>query len=348
MATLTNTKIQDTYFGLIKIEDNGTIDPTVLQQLTDGSGGSLPIQVSQVQTKFQTAVDFTGATVTGLAAGGLVSGTGTNAMRSADFLTTTAANASGNNSIALGEGARAEAGNATAIGNSAECLTSDSVVIGNGCSSSSGPSVTIGRNASANGSVATAFGNSAQVNASQSIGISGENVTVNGTRSIAIGRQAGIGSGSNNMALGNFAKINGSTSATILLTASTVQASSVSSPNSFVATPGNYGGLTPSVDSVIVIGNATSNLERAQANDTIAIGRDTQASNVDSIAFGRSASTLADGAVALGAGVQATRANTVSVNELEVKNGGVVLYSPNGTGYKLTVSDAGAPVFTAI
>ena len=50
-----------------------------------------------------------------------------------------------------------------------------------------------------------------------------------------------------------------------------------------------------------------------------AIGRDTQASNVDSIALGRNTSTLADGAVALGAGVQATRANTVSVNELEVK-----------------------------
>lgn len=350
MATLTNTKIQDTYFGLIKIEDNGTIDPTVLQQLTDGTGGSLPIQVSQVQTKFQTAVDFTGATVTGINGGGLVAGTGTNSMESADTLTATPADASGSNSIALGEGARAASGNSTAIGNTAECLTSDSIVIGNGCNTSSGPSITIGRFASANGSVATAIGNSAQVNASQSIAFSAENCTVNGTRSIAIGRQAGISGGAHNIALGNFAKIIGSTSGTILFAASAIQASSVSSSNSFVATPGDYGGLTPTVSDVIVIGSATSNLERAQANDTIVIGRDTQASNVDSIAFGRNASTLADGAVALGAGVQATRANTVSVNELEVKsnNGGVVLYSPNGTGYKLTVSDAGAAVFTAI
>ena len=71
MASLTGNAIQNSYQGLIKISDNGTVDPTTLQQLTDGTGGSLPIQVSQVQTKFQTSVDFTGATVTGLPSGGV-------------------------------------------------------------------------------------------------------------------------------------------------------------------------------------------------------------------------------------------------------------------------------------
>ena len=353
MATLTNTQINLTYPSLIKFDDNLGVQPTTAKQLTDGVGGSLPISVSQVQTVFQTGsiVDFTGTTVNGLAAGGLVAGSGPDSMESAAFLSPNPANASGSGAIALGNGARAEARNATAIGNFAECLTSDTIVIGNNCNSSSGPAIAIGRNASANGSVSTAFGNSAQANASQSIAFSAENCTVNGTRSIAIGRQAGIGSGSNNTAIGNFAKILGSAGSTLLFTSSTVQSSAVSSSNSFIATPGQYGGLTPAgADSCIVIGSATSNLERAQAADTIAIGRDTQASNVDSIAFGRNATTLANGAVAIGAGIQATRANTVSVNELEVKanNGGVVLYSPNGTGYKVTVTDGGLLQTTAI
>ena len=38
MATLTNTKIKDTYPGLIKLDDNGAVQPTVLKQLTDGTG----------------------------------------------------------------------------------------------------------------------------------------------------------------------------------------------------------------------------------------------------------------------------------------------------------------------
>ena len=70
MATLTGNAINTSYQGLIKFDDNGTIDATVLKQLTDGTGGSLPIQVSQVQTKFQSLVDFTGATATGLPASG--------------------------------------------------------------------------------------------------------------------------------------------------------------------------------------------------------------------------------------------------------------------------------------
>lgn len=336
MATLTNQQINLTYPGLIKTIDSAPLDPTVLKQLSDGVGGSLPIELSQVQTSFLGTVDFASATVTGLQAGGLESGSGSDSMQSAAFLTTTAANAAGNFSLALGDGARAEATKTVAIGQQAECLTSDSIVIGNGCSTSSGPSVTIGRNASANGSVATAIGNSANVNASQSIGISGENCTVNATRSVVMGRQAQAMAGANHIAIGNFAQQKGGT-ASILLSSGLVGGAATYSDASVAITPGNYGANMPATaDFGIVIGAASSNFERVQAANGVALGYDTQAS--------------AAGSVACGSGVVANIADTTSVKELEtqVVGGGITMYSPNGTGYKLTVSDAGAPVFTAI
>ena len=355
MATLTNQQINLTYPSLIKFDDNLGVQPTTAKQLTDGVGGSLPISVSQVQTVFQTGsiVDFTGTTVNGLPIqpAGLVNGTGSGSLRASDSLLDDNATAAGNQAVALGNATSCNGSGAVAIGNGSSCDSGESVSIGKSCQVQNGPGVAIGRSSFASGSVTTAIGNSATVTADQSIGISGENVTVQGSRSIAIGRQAFIGSGSNNIALGNFAKINGSTTGTILLNSSIVGTSAVNSSSSFIATPGNYGGLTPSgATHCIVIGSATSALERAQAADTISIGRDTQASNVDSIAFGRNTSTLADGAVALGAGVQATRSNTVSVNALEVKNNtdGIILYSPDNTAYRVTVANGGTLTVTAV
>lgn len=124
-------------------------------------------------------------------------------------------------------------------------------------------------------------------------------------------------------------------------------------------------------DDMIVIGNNTSGFV-FESNGGVAIGNQTQiygSSNGFGIAIGYGAvsgiNALTDrnvaigynalanatvGAVALGPGVTASKDNTATVNELEVAavGGGVILYSPNGTGYKLTVSDAGALTVTAI
>lgn len=55
-----------------------------------------------------------------------------------------------------------------------------------------------------------------------------------------------------------------------------------------------------------------------------------------------------NGAFAIGNGITANKDNTVSVKELEVQTvgGGIIMYSPNGTEYKLTVNDAGDLVVT--
>lgn len=65
MSSLINTKIEDTYTGLLKTSDNLPVDAT-LKTIQDGNGGNLPIQVST------TGVNFTG-TVTGLPANGVAS-----------------------------------------------------------------------------------------------------------------------------------------------------------------------------------------------------------------------------------------------------------------------------------
>ena len=85
MSSLINTKIQDTYTGLIKTADNTPITAT-LKNLEDGNGGVLPIQVST------TGVNFTG-NVTGITAGGLAEGTGTDSI--ASVLTATPATSKG-------------------------------------------------------------------------------------------------------------------------------------------------------------------------------------------------------------------------------------------------------------
>jgi len=64
--------------------------------------------------------------------------------------------------------------------------------------------------------------------------------------------------------------------------------------------------------------------------------------------FGHGTAANQPGAFAIGFQVNAQKANTVSIQELEVQTvgGGIIMYSPNGTEYKLTVSDAGALIIT--
>tara|TARA_B110000879_G_scaffold200845_1_gene275248 strand:+ start:2559 stop:3491 length:933 start_codon:yes stop_codon:yes gene_type:complete len=307
--TLTNEQIDLTYPGLIKMNDNVGVT-TVLKPLSDGLGVNLPFEVST------TGVNFTG-TVTGISAGGLVPGTGSNSMKSANALTSSPADAAGNKSIAIGSGATAQ---------------SDSIAIGDGCVAQNGPAIAIGRNSTADGSVATAMGNSANVNGDQSIGLSGEVLSINGSRNIAIGRQVTI-NGGNSLAIGNYAKVTGGSS--FSFTSCSIQVNDQKATNAMMMVPGQYGCTTNALaQDSIVLGPATSQLERASNPGSISIGLNTQ--------------STADNAVALGSNVVAAKASTVSVTELETQlaGGGITMKSPNGTEYKLTVSDAGALIIT--
>ena len=81
---------------------------------------------------------------------------------------------------------------------------------------------------------------------------------------------------------------------------------------------------------------------------TIGIGSFVTASGANSVTLGDSSSSTASYSTALGSGVTAAMANTVSLKELEVQTigGGITMYSPDGTAYKLTVANGGTLVIT--
>ena len=337
MSTLTNEQINLTYFGLIKTNDNLAIDATP-KFLEDGLGNTVPMKIGTTEIQFTDVVDFSAATVTGLVAGGLVAGTGANSIKSAAFLTTSAAVASGGQSTALGNGASATNLGTIAIGNGALASGNDAISIGISTNASATASLTLGRFSSATGDVSVSIGNGSNVNAANSIGISGEAVTISGgsTRSIAIGRQATLNA-NNSIAIGNYSKVTGYQS--FSFTSCGININDQKAGNSMMMVPGDYGCTThPAAINSIVLGSATSQLERATINALhgIAIGKDTV--------------TNADSAVALGNGIVANRASTTSVAELETKTvgGGVIMYSPDGTAYKLTVANGGTLTVTAI
>ncbi len=228
MATLTNQKIKDTYDGLIKTSDNGGITGT-FKQLTDGLGTNIPIEVSETDLRilsnsiqitdtaqtngfsisnasmlFGGTVDFSSATITGLAAGGLVAGTGTNSMKSAASLTATAAVASSTGTIALGDGASAISFQGIAIGQGAE--TKDGIALGKDADTAgfaAGTAIAIGNAAAANSYRGIAIGNNTSCNAEDGVAL-GQGANAARSGDVAIGDGANTtGSGSGNtIALG--------------------------------------------------------------------------------------------------------------------------------------------------
>tara|TARA_R110000803_G_scaffold108576_1_gene176894 strand:+ start:1102 stop:2109 length:1008 start_codon:yes stop_codon:yes gene_type:complete len=335
MATLTNEQIDLTYAGLIKTADNTALDLTIQKSLTDGLGNNLPMTAAQDGISFNGGVDFAGATITGLSAGGLVAGTGSNSIKSADFLTSGAPTASANNTICLGNGGIADGSNAIYIGAGGQA-GQNCIGIGEGAVTVSGPAIAIGRNARAIGSVALAMGNSATVESPQSIGLSGENISINSAaqRSVGIGRQVSIQS-NNCIAIGNYARVLNSASNSMNFATSGVGVGAVSSVNSVNIAPGNYNtNITAAAPRAIGIGSANQAMDKVTAPDGIAIGTESTAT--------------AAGAVSLGREIVANMVDTVSVREIEVQTvgGGITMYSPDGTAYKLTVANGGTLVIT--
>lgn len=82
MGNLTDKYVQDTYIGLIKLNNAEIPLQATLQPLTDGLGNQLPIQVSQ------TEVVLTGATVTGALIGSASYASNAGSVLSASYATT--------------------------------------------------------------------------------------------------------------------------------------------------------------------------------------------------------------------------------------------------------------------
>ena len=319
MATLTNQKIKDTYEGLIKTTDNAAITATP-KALEDGVGNTVPLEVGTNRINFTNEVDFSAATVSGLAAGGLVNGTGTSSLQSAASLTTTAANAAGNNAIALGNNAQVPGG-------------SDNIAIGNGAqvNATANNSQAFGENAAANSSDATAIGNGtdaglggtalgtfAQASGNYSIGV-GKNANASAAESIAIGRLA-VANNSFGIAIG-------------------------SNSNAFFTSValGYSAKCTNSQEAIAIGQTATCTTTRA-----ISIGSQSDATASNAIALGYTAQATASGATALGANVTAAITDTASVKALEVQTdstptaGGIIMSDAGGTDRRINIDASGA------
>jgi trimeric autotransporter adhesin len=186
MATLTGNAINTSYQGLIKFDDNGAVDPTTLKQLTDGTGGSLPIQVSQIETKFQSLVDFTGATVSGLptAAAGLEVGTGTNSLVNA---VGGASTASGLNSLAIGNACNTDQEAGIALGDRASATGYGSFAAGLFAQAAGFGGFALGQYAESSNGYGAAFGPSSRSTAESGIAF-GQGTTSSHTGAIAMGR----------------------------------------------------------------------------------------------------------------------------------------------------------------
>ena len=367
MASLFDQQIDLTYQGLVKFDDNGTVLPTTLKTLTDGTGGTLPLSLSQVETKFTSGslVDFTGTTVTGLPA---------------DINTTYTIDS-------VQDGLNADIKLVDQLGNSTKVtlVAGDNVTLTN-----SGNDLTIDapdtNTTYTVGSVQD--GLNADIKLTDQLGnqskvtlVAGTNITLTNLGSDltidASGGAAGLVSG-----VGADSMISASTLTTTAASALSVKGIALGNNARAAFYAGQSNGIAIGTDALseatnsIAIGKgahgqsgdeiAIGTDSHARLGDGIAIGRNTYAGTTGNIAIGLNANCdyqytgamalgtntviTATGGIALGASVTAGRANTLSTKELELQTvgGGVVMYSPDGTGYKLTVANGGTAVFTAI
>lgn len=337
MSSLINQKIKDTYEGLIKTSDEQPIDGT-LKNLQDGNGGVLPIQVST------STVNFTG-TVTGINAGGMVPGTGTDSIKSADALTTNAATSSATNTIAIGDGASATSSSNISIGENADAGGDDAfarvnIAIGKNTVATSERTIAIGLGATATGDRGIAIGEDSDATGGQGPISIGQQSNATGSNAVALGRNSGS-TNSGTVALGDGAD------ARAVVSVALGKDSDVTSNGNYGIAIGNGARVSTSTNNIgiglacsargldnIMIGHdagAGSGFDTlAQrigigkspqiGTDSIIIGNLAVSPNTGSgyIAIGHAAESNAAGAVAIGNSVTASTADTVTIKRLQM------------------------------
>tara|TARA_R110000851_G_scaffold332936_1_gene510513 strand:+ start:2652 stop:3770 length:1119 start_codon:yes stop_codon:yes gene_type:complete len=372
MASLQNAQIDQTYSALLKVGDNGAVDATP-KAITDGAGAATNIEMSNTATNFVSGtVDFTGSTVSGLPADSdtTYSVGSVNASPDADIRLTgsdgtiSEVRFTAGTNITLTEGAGSITIDAAGGGGAAGLVTggqTDSMK--SAATLSTLPAITlevkdiaIGENArmtnTAGANLYTdgggiAIGSGAFVNkrfdynfANDKGGIAigtGAGAIRNVTGgSIAIGYLAD--SNENGIAIGTDSTGDGNDSVAIGVSADAGSNRTTAIGHATIAT--GYG--------CIAIGSESSSTVGGFRGGAAAYGNFAQATALDAIAIGNNTVSALASAVALGDNVTAGIASTVSITELEVQlvGGGITMYSPNGTAYKLTVSDAGALVIS--
>ena len=178
MATLTNTKIKDTYDGLLKTTDNDVIGASE-KVITDGLGNATVLSIGTASASFSSDIEVNTLTI-GLGSGSIATNT-------AIGLDALLSNTSGSGNVSVGQGSMRS--NTTGLGN-----------------------VSIGKDAlrlNTTGNYNVAVGYIALYNNidgadNVAVGYSSLNANTSGSQNIAIGRQALLANttGGNNTAIG--------------------------------------------------------------------------------------------------------------------------------------------------
>ena len=281
-------------------------------------------------------------------AAGFVAGTQPNSMKSADTLSDPIAQATANGAIAIGRNAQASGVDSQSIGVWSASSGVGSTAIGNGTQATANEATSIGRNSRAMFSKGTVVGSNSY-HGSQSgtvIGSDSQYFGANGPSSTIVG-----------------SNINAS--------ASTSFQNSILIGAGFTLPADQQNDLTAIGTGLNISGNCSNSITMglvatlASSNDAVGIGRqnnisgssggtalgaNTSVTAAGGTAIGQLASVTASNAVAIGASVVGARANTATVNKLEIAEvgAGVIMYSPDGTAYQVTIANGGAIITTAI
>lgn len=246
------------------------------------------------------------------------------------------ASATQNNTMALGSYASVNAISGTVVGVLASATGSYSCVFGSEATSAYAGCVVVGYKATSAAANATAIGQEASAAGSgTAIGFKAS-VT---TRGVAIGNQAKTSAGSvDGIAIGDGVTV-GSWSISLGIGTTTVDG-------------GIAMGRTAIARDGISIGYQATQV--GSISKCVLLGRSTSVSASNGTAIGDS-SVVAVGhtdAVALGQGSTTQRSASVAVGPRDIESTGagkgLILRSPNGTAYRITVSDAGVISTTAV
>lgn len=252
--------------------------------------------------------------------------------------------------IALGPSAQATGASSLAIGDAAISSASDSIAIGRTTQARGAESVVLGYN----NNIASGVYNSAIVGARSSI--------TGGGNHNAIGRSQAIQGGIGNSIVGGYSVTIPSGDRNTVIGANNISMPTLQNDNVVIGSAADAPGsgtsnsigiglvhriYEDSTDSVAIGRGAEVGTKVAgvgnPGNNSVAIGYTAKCLNENATAVGASAEAHASQSTAVGFNVIATRSNYVAVNELDVTTvgGGIYLYSPNGTAWKLTVDNTG-------
>jgi hypothetical protein len=223
-------------------------------------------------------ITFSDGTTQTTAAGaaGLVSGTGTDSIRSSDDLTTTPANASATYAIAIGNDTVASDNHTIAIGGSAAATQDQAIAIGRSANAIAQDSIAIGRSSYIQGGNAIGLGEGTRASQLDSIAI-GTDANVSAQDGIAIGHDA-ESSDANTIAIG------------IGANSSVEEGITIGSNTNVDAGAG------------VAIGQSAN----ASGGAAVAIGRETRANGGSGVAIGKYADALANRSIAIGENAEAT------------------------------------------